>query len=160
MPQTCSICRHPDRDVIDRALIAGVAFRHIAGERAVSTSALQRHKEACLPATIAKAEEAEGARADDLLAEVRALQARTITILERAESSGKLGTAVMAIGEARRNLELLAKLLGQLDERPTINLLVAPEWLTLRAALFTALQPYPEARARVADRLIALEAPQ
>lgn len=111
-----------------------------------------------MAAAIAKAQEAEGVRADDLLAELRALQARTIAILERAETTGKLGTAVMAIGEARRNLELLAKLLGQLDERPTINLLVAPEWLAVRAALFHALQPFPEARASVAAQLIALEA--
>lgn len=111
-----------------------------------------------MAAALARAEAAEGVRADDLLADLRDLQARTIAILERAEASGKLGTAVMAIGEARRNLELLAKLLGQLDERPTVNLLLAPEWLTVRAALLLALQPFPEARASVAEKLIALEA--
>jgi hypothetical protein len=63
----------------------------------------------------------------------------------------------MAIREARGNLELLAKLTQQLDTRPTLNLLVAPEWLTVRAVLLEALAAYPEARAAVAGRLIAPE---
>lgn len=56
------------------------------------------------------------------------------------------------------SLELLAKLMGDLDDRPQINLLVAPEWHQVRAALLEALSPYPEARTAVAGRLIALEA--
>jgi len=55
-------------------------------------------------------------------------------------------------------LELFAKLVGDLDERPQVNVLVAPEWVQVRAAVLAALRPYPEARAAVADRLLALEA--
>jgi hypothetical protein len=55
------------------------------------------------------------------------------------------------------NLELLAKLLGELDDRPQINLLVAPEWHKVRAALLEALLPFPDARTAVATRLKALE---
>ena len=64
----------------------------------------------------------------------------------------------MAIGQVRRNLELLAKLIGQLDTRPTVNLLIAPEWLTVRATLLSALAPYPDARSAVAGRLAEREA--
>ncbi len=64
----------------------------------------------------------------------------------------------MAIGEARRNLELLAKLIGQLDTRPTFNLLIAPEWLAVRTVLLSALAPYPAARAAVAGWLAELGA--
>ncbi len=55
-------------------------------------------------------------------------------------------------------LELMAKLMGDLDERPQINVLVAQEWLQVRAEVMVALQPYPEARAAVAARLASLEA--
>jgi len=53
--------------------------------------------------------------------------------------------------------QLLAKLLGQLDERPQVNVLMAPEWLQVRVALLTALAPHPEARQAVAAALVALE---
>jgi hypothetical protein len=55
-------------------------------------------------------------------------------------------------------LELLAKLVGDLDERPQINVLLAPEWLQVRSELLTALWPFPEARAAVAARLQAMKA--
>lgn len=58
----------------------------------------------------------------------------------------------------RQQTELLAKLLGELNDQPQINVLVAPEWLQVRAVLLEALTPYPEARAAVAGRLLTLEA--
>ncbi len=54
--------------------------------------------------------------------------------------------------------QLLAKLLGQLDERPQVNVLMAPEWLQVRAALLTALAPHPEARRAVTAALVSIEA--
>ena len=159
MPRRCTICTHPERDAIDRALIAGLAFRHIAAQWGVSTGALQRHKADDLPAALARAKDAEDvAHGDDLLAQLRDLQATTLRLLTTAERAGKLTAAVLAVGQARQNIELLAELLNQLDRRPTLNLLIAPEWLAVRSVLLTALQPYPEARAAVAERLIALEA--
>jgi len=111
---------------------------------------VQRHSENHLPATLAKAKEAEMvAHADDLLAQVRALQARTLVILETAEASEQHRTALSAIREARSNLELLAKLLGELDERPVVNLNISPEWLELRTVIVGALEPYTDARGAV-----------
>jgi hypothetical protein len=61
--------------------------------------------------------------------------------------------ALSAIREARGNLELLAKLLGELDERPMLNLNISPEWLELRAVIVEALEPYSEARGAVLSAL-------
>jgi hypothetical protein len=69
-----------------------------------------------------------------------------------------LRTALVAVREARGNLELIGKLLGELDAGPALNVLVAPEWVSIRAGLLAALGPYPEARAAVAQRLLTLEA--
>ena len=44
MPRSCSICAHDARAEIDRALVAGEPFRHIAARFHTSTGALQRHK--------------------------------------------------------------------------------------------------------------------
>jgi hypothetical protein len=80
---------------------------------------------------------------------VRDLQVRTFAILEAAEASEQHRTALSAIREARGNLELLAKLLGELDERPLVNLHVSPEWVELRAVIVGALEPYSAAREAV-----------
>ena len=159
MPRTCTVCTHRERRAIDRGLVMQVPFRNIAQQHDLSPDAVYRHGRDHLPALLLKAQEADdAAHADDLLAELRSLQATTLGLLRKGEEAGKLGTAVMAIGEARRNLELLAKLVGQLDTRPTLNLLIAPEWLTVRAMLLETLSPYPDARVAVAGRLAALEA--
>jgi hypothetical protein len=107
-----------------------------------------------VPAVLAQAvEAADVAHADDLLAQVRDLQSRALAILAAAEAQGDLRTALGAIREARGNLELLAKLLGELDERPQVNLIVTPDWLRMRAAILATLAPYPEARVAVAAAL-------
>ena len=140
MPRSCTVCTHDARTEIDRALVAGDTFRHIAARFDTSTGALQRHKADHLPVKLAKAQEAqEVAQADDLLSQVRDLQIRALAILDKAEEAGELRTALSAIREARGNLELLAKLLGELDDRPQVNVLVSPEWLELRAIIVGAL---------------------
>jgi hypothetical protein len=47
----------------------------------------------------------------------------------------------------QRQLELIAKLRGELQDQTTVNVLIThPEWLSLRTAVLNALEPYPEAR--------------
>ena len=157
MPRSCLICQHPDRESIDKALARQASNRELARIYSLSESAVRRHKGNHLPAKLAKAHEAEEvAHADDLLRQVRALQSKTLSILLRAEGAGDLRTALSAVREARSNLELLAKLSGELDERPVVNLNVSPEWLELRTVIVGALEPYSDARGAV---LRAIEGP-
>jgi hypothetical protein len=160
MPRSCTVCTHPERAEIDEALVAGVSSAEIAGRyRTIGERAIRRHRTNHVPETLAKAHEAEEvARADTLLEQVRDLQERALDILDKAEEAGELRTALGAIREARGNLELLAKLLGELDERPVTNILVSAEWALVRTAMMEALDPYPQARVAVAERLSELEA--
>ena len=50
----------------------------------------------------------------------------------------------------QKQIELQAKLIGELDDRPQVNLLLAPQWLELQVQILAALQPYPEAHLAVA----------
>jgi len=148
--RTCTICEHPEREAIDRALVGETSNLSLSSLFGVSESAARRHKGNHLPAKLAKAHEAEEvALADDLLRQVRALQSKTLSILLRAEGAGDLRTALSAVREARGNVELLAKLSGELDERPVVNVLVSAEWLELRAVIVGALEPYRDARESV-----------
>jgi hypothetical protein len=150
MPRRCTVCDHPERQLIDEALVTGAPYRSVAKRFELSESSVYRHKTEHLPAHLLKAREVEEvAQADDLLEQVRNLQAHALDILERAENSGDLRTALAAISQARGNLELLGKLAGELDERPVVNLNVSAEWLELRAVIVGALEPYSEARGAV-----------
>jgi hypothetical protein len=147
LPRTCTVCSHPAREAIDEALVEGVAFPALAAKYGVSKDALSRHKAKHLPAKLVMARAAEEvAQADSLLDQVRDLQARAHRILDKAEGAGDLRTALGAIREVRGNLELLARLLGELNEQPVVNLNLSPEWLELRAVVVTALEPHPEAK--------------
>jgi hypothetical protein len=150
MPRVCTVCEHPEREAIDRALVGGASNRSAASLYDVSEAAVRRHKGNHLPAKLVLAEKAaEVADADNLLDQVGDLQRRTMAVLEAAELSHEHRTALAAIREARGNLELLAKLIGQLDERPVVNLNVSPEWLQLRTVIVGALEPHPDARGAV-----------
>jgi hypothetical protein len=150
VPRSCTICEHPDREAIDRSLVGDSSNLSVSSLFGVSESAVRRHKANHLPAKLVMAQAAEEvAQADDLLQQVRDLQSRALAILGKAEAAGELRTTLGAIREARGNLELLAKLLGELDERPVVNLDVSPEWLELRTVIVAALEPYSDARGAV-----------
>ena len=153
MPRRCTVCTHPERDAINQALVVGESYRSIAQHYEASPPAVYRHWQDHIPMSLAKAQEAsEVAQADNLLDQVRELQGRALAILGKA-AAGDLRTALGAIREARGNLELLAKLLGELQDNHTVNVLVAPQWVSLRTTILAALGSYPEARQSVVEAL-------
>jgi hypothetical protein len=62
---------------------------------------------------------------------------------------------LQAVREARATLESIAKITGELNEKPTvtINLAASPEWLQLQGLILAALMPFPDARLAVADAI-------
>lgn len=134
------------------ALIDDKAFRYVSKRYGVSTAALYRHKAEHLPAEMVKAREmAESTQADDLLGRLMNLNQTTMAILSEARQSNDNELALKAIQRAERQLELQARLLGELNDTPTVNVLVAnPEWIHLRTTILRALKPYPEAQDAVA----------
>jgi hypothetical protein len=158
MPRICTVCTNPAADEINKALAAGRPMRQLAALYRVSADAMERHRADHLPASLVKSKEAQDeARATDVWKELRALRSKAVSILVQAEQQGDLRTALMGIREARACLEVLAELEGELNRNPQVNILVAPEWLTIRAAITDTLRSYPEARVAVAQRLIELE---
>lgn len=159
MPRMCTVCAHAERAAIDRAMVARNAIPALSREYSLSEDALSRHKAIHLPLILVKAEAVrEVARADDLLLQANRLYTNAVEIMDAARGAGDGDLALKAIGAAGRILALLGELLGELDRRPVVNLLLAPEWLQVRAVLLEALQPHPEARTAVSERLAALEA--
>src|SRR4051794_12665404 len=158
MPRVCTICTHERRSEIDRALVAGKPYRSIARQFAASPDAVFRHRSDHLPAAMVKAAEAEVvAHAIDVVQQLKAINGACLAVLKDARQAGNGELVLKSVDRVQRQIELQAKLLGDLDDRPQVTLVTAPEWLATRSALLDALRAYPEARTAVAASLLALE---
>ena len=147
MPRRCTICSHEHRDAMEDAFIAGQAKRRIASQYGVSERAVRYHMREHLPALLALARDAErAARADTLLDRMEALQRQTLAILDAPEDQR---TALAAIAQARRNLELIGEVTRELDRAGTVNLELTVEWQEVKAVLVNTLASYPEAQQAV-----------
>ena len=159
----CSICDHPERGEIDRALVEGGSVRDIARRFGVGRNAVHRHRKGGhIAEALAKASEAaDVTRGDDLLARVRGLEDRALRILDRAERAGELRTALHAIREARSTIKLLADAERKrlLDDEHSISI----ERLMLLVAgivdIINRYVPSLEVRAKIAAEIRLLTKP-
>jgi hypothetical protein len=158
MPNRCKACTHEKRLEIDRTCVRGKTNREIAEAYGLSVTGVDRHRKHCLTRQLLKASEIkEVAAADTLLGDIRSLKDRAVSILDQAESGKELDTALRAIREVRGCIELLAKVTGELQDGPTVNVLVSAEWVTIQNNVLNALEPYPDARIAVAGALKTIE---
>ncbi|HEV2460371.1 MAG TPA: hypothetical protein VGS80_18605 [Ktedonobacterales bacterium] len=158
MPRVCTICSHPQRPAIDAALVASTPYRAIARRFRVSKDAVARHGAEHIPAAISHAQEArEEAQALDVVKQLKAINGVALEILNTARRQSDPDIALKAIDRIHRQIELQAKLLGDLDELPIVNVLLSPEWVTVRSALMAALALHAQARQDVVTALVALE---
>ena len=141
MARPCVVCGHPDRREIEKAFAKGATPSTISARfRNVSEGSVRRHMASHAVRSMEKAAIASGAR--DLATglglneEIVELQDRTLTILAKAEKTAKTHTrALLAIREARANLELIAKLTHKLRPDATIEIHLHPEVVDLRNRL-------------------------
>jgi hypothetical protein len=115
--RVCSICSHPQRPEIDRALLASEPERAIAGRYGVSRAALGRHR-----AHIAAAVQAQQAMTvERLLCDLADLQQRALALLAKAEDAGDLRAALAAVREVRGVIETGAKLIETSELRKRVE---------------------------------------
>lgn len=151
---SCTICTHNQRQEIEAASLNGASERTIAKQYGVTSAAVHRHKSKHLPEAMVKSQQArEAARADDLLAKVRDLEAEARRIGGKAEASGDYRTAISAVRELVRIVELQARLIGELQEGVTVNIAVNPQWLQIKAVILETLREHHDLRARLAEKL-------
>src|SRR5262249_26215106 len=97
----------------------------------------------------------EAASGDDLLNRLLTLSRETAEILQEARKAGKHDLALRAIARAESQLELQARLLGELKDREvTVNVLALPEWTALQNRILVALESHPAAKLAVSLALI------
>jgi len=156
MARACICCQHAQRNEIERQLAAGQSLRDLSALFRVSEDSLARHRDSHLPQAVQKAQEQEDVRqALDVVAQLKAINSVTMQILHEARQQKNPDIALKAIDRIERQITLQAKLLGDLDERPVVNILISDEWLRIRGILITTLGSYPEAKQAVVLALSA-----
>jgi len=126
MARICTICSNKNKNEINIAIVQGCSFRIIASQYSVSKAAIQRHAKNHLPSHLVKSEKAKELKeADSIIDSIFRLEASSIRIQEQAEEQNDLKSALMAIREQSRLIDMKARLLGEITaqegSRMTIN---------------------------------------
>ncbi len=122
--KVCTLCHHPDRKQIDRALVAGKPFREIVKQHETNISALSRHRPHVSEALRTAVEEASRRPIAD---QMRDLLNRCIRHLEIAELGKKPHEMAVTSREVRETLKTFGQLTGELDDRARVNVLIAQQ---------------------------------
>jgi hypothetical protein len=93
MAQTCSICRHPRRDEVERSILGNIPYRRIAELFQVSISGLSRHKEHVPAALLGAARAARNEEESELSKATTAMLAEMRGFQKKLKRSGQRNTA-------------------------------------------------------------------
>jgi hypothetical protein len=168
----CGACSHPRRDLIDVGLVCGTPRSVLAARFDISEFSLGRHAANHLPPQARAAimtqlapegidlEQLQRSESESLLASLISQRARLATIAQSAMEHDLPQVAIRAEAAILNNLEVVARLLGQLVNRTEVttrSILLTPQYLALRRILVEELRGSPEIAARIAARIGALE---
>lgn len=141
----CAVCTDDEkRAEIDAAHIAGASIRELAKRFARSKDTVQKHVRFHIPAAtqraVAAAHVREADHGDSILAEVGGLQSEARRLQSRAEGKRDYRTAIAALRELVRLVELKARLLGELRDREinVTNVQIDPATAERMATVFLA----------------------
>jgi hypothetical protein len=92
---------------------------------------------------------------------IEAIVGRLERVMTDAEAGRRPTVLLQAAREIRQALETIARITGEIEQRPTtvLNIATSDEWIELQAAILRALAPYPDARMAVAAALAPLRGP-
>lgn len=121
VPRKCSICSSAQRLAVEHSILAGDSYRTVAQRFHVSRDAVVRHRRHLTLSTPNSAELQAILRSGSLVDRLRSLTSEAQRLKEKAEIAGDIRTALAAVRELCRIVELIAKVQGQINDRPEIN---------------------------------------
>jgi transposase len=117
MPRTCVACASEHRREIDNALIAHTSLREISEKFPISISALHRHKAHACQAIVKADEKREVKAGDNILDEMKRIQAKGWELLSRTENEKDHRGSIVALREIRECLGTLGEMLEKAKEK-------------------------------------------
>jgi hypothetical protein len=123
MPQTCTICTHPDRTAIDTALVGHASLAKLSQEYGVDYNALYRHSKNHVPKQLLKVyEKRELTENFNLMAKIDFLVTETEDIYAEARKGGKSMLALKSLDSLRAHYQLLINISAQLHQQKVLEL--------------------------------------
>ncbi len=122
----CRVCAHPRLDQIEAELVkAGTVRRALARSLGIGRMSLQRHAQLHLPERLKRAAEAakRAPAAQETLQKLADLNTLAKGVFTKGYNTENLTAAVSALRELRKIVELEGRLLGQLNDGSTTNVL-------------------------------------
>jgi hypothetical protein len=166
----CQVCGHPQRHLIELALVCRLPVRTVAARFGLGKDPIFRHRRLHMSpqliAAIAVArhpsevdlEQLQRSESEGLLGALVGQRARLAMLSEMAFQEGELSAAASIERAVTASLELTSRVLGMIVQHHThTSVLISSDYLELRGALMRALRPFPEAAQAVAAALHALE---
>ena len=118
MSRKCSICNHDRRQEIEHALLRGESDRAIAQRFTVTRGAVASHLKHVSAALTQARKLREIEHGKSILIQLRELNLQAEQLKARADRAGDYRTALAALREKTRLVELEARLTGELNEKP------------------------------------------
>jgi hypothetical protein len=122
MPRKCSICVHDLRSEIERSVVAGDSYRTVAQRFGVSRDAAVRHRRHIMAAAPNSLQIEQIFQPGSLVEQLCGLTSEARHLKDKAEVAGDYRTALAAVRELCRIVELIARLRGELNERHEISM--------------------------------------
>jgi transposase len=160
-----------DRGQIEYELASGKSVRAIAKKFNVHEGVLYRHKK-LLPPQLKAAylanflkpgadlEKLKTEESEAFLQNIAQQRARLLMMQDKAIEDDNAQLVASLAGRILQSQEIVGKYLGELQQHSTktvVNMMLTPEYLSLRTAIVKALAPYPEAKRAVAQALYTME---
>ena len=123
MSRKCSICNHDRRQEIEHALLRGESHRAIAQQFTVPRGGVARHLKHVSTALTEARKLREVEDGKNILIQLRELKIQAEQLKARADRAGDTRTALLALREKTRLVELEARLTGELNEKPETKIL-------------------------------------
>ncbi|MGA2883955.1 MAG: hypothetical protein ABSE80_02210 [Halobacteriota archaeon] len=154
----CTFCNYRDAGILEQQ----IATKQITQPQAAdiigcNKSTVSRHMSNCVPRRIRESMKPEPVEVADLNV-VNALTTShqtTLDILQDSLSDRDRKHALLALQTEIRQLDLMAKVTGQVNTAPQMNFMVNPELVRLKQVIIETLRPYPKARLALSDALDA-----
>ena len=162
--KACTICDRDDRLEIESEFVRGLPVLRIEKDHGLGINTLFWHIENHMPALVktrlAELEARENASADNILNELRSLLARVKAIVDEAEKAkdASFRERLAPFTEARKTLELLARMEGLLAPDVVLQIVQSPQFIHVSKQVALAVHECDSCRPKVRQALL-LEAP-
>lgn len=158
----CRICKHPDRDFLERAIFNDTMSRtEVARHVGCDPALVTHHLKKCIGRALVRAAETDVAikKALDVAAVLEESHSTTMSILNDALAEGDRKTALDALAVEVKQMSLIARVTGQIGAAPQINVLLTQDYMDLKQVLVNAVSEIPEARHKLVQALSKLAEP-